>query len=238
MALNLLDLVKGQLNDSVIQGLSRAVGINLPDTNSALATIIPSLLGGLVNKGANETGANALINLIKSGNHDGSILDNFSNLLGDMGSMDQLRNVGGGILSALFGNKQNTILDLITANTSIGKNASSNLMSLLAPMVMGLIGKQIKIGNLDVKGLMNMLSSQKPMLEKVLPTSFTSELGLVESRATTTKTSPKTEKKKRRELVGLGFAFSLIGSRWLHLFERLQYRCEHGKTAKCFLCGC
>ncbi len=196
MALNLLDLVKGQLNDSVIQGLSRAVGINLPETNSALATIIPSLLGGLVNKGANETGANALMNLIKSGNHDGSILNNFSNLLGDLNGIDQLKNAGSGILSTLFGNKQNTILDLITANTSIGKPASSNLMSLLAPMVMGLVGKQIKTDNLDVKGIVNMFSSQKSILEKVLPTSFASELGLAAPHITTPKVAPKTEKKK------------------------------------------
>lgn len=196
MALNLLDLVKGQLNDSVVQGLSRAVGINLPETNSALATIIPSLLGGLVTKGSNENGANVLLNLIKTGNHDGSILDNFSGLLGNLDAIDQLKNAGGGILSTLFGNKQSSILDLVTANTSIGKNASSNLMSLLAPMVMGLLGKQVKTGNLDVKGLVNMLSSQKSILEKVLPTSFANELGFAAANVTTPKISPKVEKKK------------------------------------------
>ena len=196
MAINLLDLVKGQLNETVIGKASQLIGAKHSETSSAINTILPALMGAVVNKGSDKGGAGALLNMINSGNHDGSMFSNLAGLLGDKNATNGLMGTGKSLVSSLLGNKQNAILDLVTNATSLGRNSSSSLMSLLAPMVMGMIGKQVKSNGLDAGGLMKLLGSQRSIVESALPAGFNSALGLAADRVKASTSSPKREEKK------------------------------------------
>ncbi len=207
MAINLLNLVKGQLNETVIGKMSQIAGAKHSETTSAIDTILPALMGAVVNKGSDKSGAGALLNMINSGNHDGSMFSNLAGLLGDAGKTSAMMGVGKTLVSSLLGNRQSSILDLITNRTSLGRNASSSLMSMLAPMIMGMIGKQVKSSNLDARGLMKMLSGQRSIVEQALPAGFSSALGLAadnrakstsSSSTNTTRTTTEPERKKDR----------------------------------------
>lgn len=213
MAINLLDLVKGQLNETVIGKASQLIGAKHSETTSALDTVLPALMGAVVNKGSSKSGAGALLNMISSGNHDGSIFDNLTGLLGDKEATNSLMSVGGSLVSSLLGSKQSSLLDLITNATPLGRNSSSSFMNLLAPMVMGMLGKQVKTRGLDAPGLMNLLGDQRSIVENALPAGFSSALGLAADRVKSSATSsPNVEEKKGGGIMKFLIPLLLIGA--------------------------
>jgi len=192
MAINLLNLLKDQLGDGVIKQAAGLIGEDTSTTKSAISTILPTLLGSVVSKGATESGAGKLLSMITDGKHDGSMFNNLSSLLGGGAASDGLMNTGKSLVSSLLGGNQNSIMDMIGRATGLKSSSSSGLMSMLAPMVMGMIGKQVASKGLNASGLMNLLGSQKEHLSGALPSGMGDLLGFAK---TTGKTVHKTAEK-------------------------------------------
>lgn len=186
MAINLLDLIGKQLTSNTTSSIASFLGESQSATRSGIEAILPTILGGLVSNGSTKSGAEGLLDMINKGNHDGSIFDNLSGILSGGSSTSSLTKIGGSVLSSIFGNKQNSILDKIISITGLGRNSSSSLMSMLAPMVIGMIGKQVKKSNLGVSGLMDLLLGQKSFLKSALPSGMGSMLGFADFNKSTT----------------------------------------------------
>jgi OmpA-OmpF porin, OOP family len=177
MALNLLDLAKGYLGDSAISQVSQFLGESESSTKNAIhGAVLPSMLGALINK-AGSNGGSDLLNMIKNDNHDGGILDNLSGLLGGGSALTGLLGGGGNIVSSLLGNKLGALLPLISSFSGVKKESAGTLMNLAAPILMGLLGKQVSSNGLNAGGLLNLLSSQSDIVKSALPSSFSSALG-------------------------------------------------------------
>jgi len=191
MAINLLKMLKDQLGDGVMKQAAGLIGEDTSATKSAISAILPTLLGSVVSKGANKSGASRLLSMISDGNYDGSMFNNLSGLLGGGAASDGLMNKGKDLVSSLLGDKQSSVLDLITRTTGLNKSSNSGLMSMLAPMVMGMIGKQVTSKGMDASGLMNLLSGQKEHLAGQLPAGLGDMLGFAKTTTTATTTASK-----------------------------------------------
>jgi OmpA-OmpF porin, OOP family len=179
MSLNLLNLLKDQFSDDLISKASGFLGESSGNTKSAVMAAIPSLLGGFINKTSDSSGAGTIFNMLSSGNHDGGILNNLGNVFSGGNSSSSIMSAGTGILSSLFGGKLDGISNIISSVSGINKGSSSSLLGLLAPIVMGMIGKQVKSqGVSSASGLASMLGSQKDLIKGFLPSGFSSALGL------------------------------------------------------------
>ena len=193
MAINLLDMVTSQLGGDVMSAASKFLGESEANTQSAFGAALPAILGSVMQKGSSESGAQSLINMITDGGHDGSMFDNLGSLLGGGSATDGLLSAGSGLLSGLMGNKLGGVLDIITKVSGIGRNSSSSLLSMAAPMIMGMIGRQIKKNGLGVSGLMSLLMGQKDHVSKAMPAGMGSILGFAdmgnEVRETVTETA-------------------------------------------------
>jgi len=176
MSINLLNIAKGYLTNAVVEKLSGAVGENTLTTKNALEGILPTVLGGIVNKSSEQGGIGTILELLKSGNHDGNILDNLSGFLD--GDKSAILSAGSGIISSLFGNGTKGVVDAISSYSGIKKESSSSLMGMVAPILMGVLGKQVTSGGLGASGLISLLSSQKDSIKAALPTGL-SGLGSV-----------------------------------------------------------
>ncbi len=174
---NLVDLLKNQLTSEVIEKASGFLGENTANTSSALSGIIPTLLSGVIGKGSNMSGASSLLNMLNSGGHDGGILNNLGGLFAGGNTSNNLIQSGGGILSSLFGNKVGSIVDMITSFSGMKRGSSSSLLSMAAPLVMGLLGKQVKSGGLNASGLMNLLQGQREHVNSAMPAGLGSMFG-------------------------------------------------------------
>ncbi len=162
MSLNILDLVKGQLTEDVIAKAASALGESKEATESGFTNAIPALLGGVISKASSEEGASDLLGMVTKPEVTG-VLGNVTELFSGSGS-----NLGEGLLKGVLGDKLGGVADLIGSFAGF-KNAgsASSLLKMAAPILMGVIGKQV--GNSGLSGLTSLLSGQKENLEQVAP---------------------------------------------------------------------
>lgn len=167
--MDLLGLVKDQLTSAAVGKISEFLGESSSNTQSAVNAAVPTLLGGLMEKASSTDGAGSILNLLKDGGHDGSLLGNLGGLLGSGDGISSLLGGGSGILSSILGPKVGGIVDLISTVSGIKKSSSSSLLSLAAPILMSVIGKQVSSQGLGISGLANMLMGQKDAVKAALP---------------------------------------------------------------------
>ena len=176
---NILDLLKGQLTEAAIGKVAGMIGENQSTTSSAISAILPALLGGLVNKGGTRDGAASVLDFLNDNKNDldDGIFDDIVGFLGDGSKTSAMMNIGSAVLPFILGGKKAGFMNLIGKATGLNSKAGSGLTSLLAPMLMSMIGKQVKKSGLDAGGLMNMLLGQKEHVAKAAPAEFSNLLG-------------------------------------------------------------
>ena len=147
--MDLLSTITNQLGDSFIEKVSGNIGADKEKTSSAINTALPFLLGALSKNASSENGAQSILSAVTK-KHDGSILDNLSGLIDDPKHGD-----GAGILKHVLGNKEGMVEKLIAEKTGLGTDGSTGILQILAPIVMGAIGKEAK--NFDIGSLAGLL---------------------------------------------------------------------------------
>ncbi len=190
---NILDLLKGQLGSAATSQIAELIGENNSKTSSAINSILPSLLGGLVQKGSTQSGAAGILDFLNKENLDGSMFNNLGDLLGGGSKTSTLMNLGSLALPFILGGKKAGMMSLLGKVTGLGSSSNSTLMNLLGPMVLGMIGKQVKSSNLNAGGLMEMLLGQKKHVKSALPEGMGDLLGFAkETTKATTSTASTT----------------------------------------------
>ena len=148
----ILDLLNGSLGKEVIDGITKKTGASAEQTQSVVSSALPALLSALQSNASDSNGAQGILNAIGS-KHDGSILDNLSGFFGSDDTAD-----GEGILGHVLGNKRGAVEQAISGKTGVSSGMVSKIMAMLAPIVMGYLGKQSRSNNVsDGGGLSNML---------------------------------------------------------------------------------
>lgn len=156
---NFMDLLQGQLSDGLLDQLGNSIGADRNQTKAATDSILSTILSGLAKNASSNDGAGALANALDR-DHDGSILDD---VMGYIGGAKQPQNTkmmnGAGILKHILGGKQNGAIDMVSKISGLEGNKAGNLMTMLAPMILGALGKQKRQANLDQGGLADFLQS-------------------------------------------------------------------------------
>ena len=180
MAINLLDMFKETVGDQLVNQASGFLGESKENTGSALAAILPAVLGGLVNKGSNQGGASAIFDFLKTQNVDGSMLVNLGGLFGGGDATDDLVKQGSGMLDFIFGKNSgvlSTLHDFVTNRSGIGRSSSTSLLNMVTPLLMGVVGKHLKNKELDVMALGKLLVGQEEHLKTAAPAGLLDKLG-------------------------------------------------------------
>ncbi len=174
--MDLLETLKGHVTPDLIGKAATMLGESESGVSKAVGGILPTVLGGLLGKSATTDGANELMGMFSGGAHDGSILDNVSGLLGD--ATTALPETGGGLLGSLFGDKTGGISNFISSFSGLKGSSVSSLLGMAAPLVVGLVGRQVSSQGLGATGLQSLLMSQKDNITAALPAGLGSMLGL------------------------------------------------------------
>ena len=181
MAINLMDLVKTAISSSgVADQIGSAVGLDKSKTNSAIDAAIPVLLSGLMKKASTPSGASELSNIFKKQDAEPSILDNLGSLVSG-GASSKLLGMGSSLLPMLLGSSQASIVSVLMKLLGIGDKGVLGLLGSLAPIVMGVVGKQAKsAGGFDPGVLTNLLGGQSNFLSSALPNELKGVMGLAD----------------------------------------------------------
>lgn len=163
MSASILEVLSQQLDGDVVKQMSAQLGADERTVNNAITAALPMLLGGLARNSANPQGAEALSSALAR-DHDGGIFDN---LVGFLGS----GNAGAGpnILGHIFGGKTDAMASALGKASGLNAGSAGSLLAMLAPLVMGALGRTQRQSGLDSGGLANMLGNERSRLEQSAP---------------------------------------------------------------------
>ncbi|MCO6480813.1 MAG: DUF937 domain-containing protein [Phaeodactylibacter sp.] len=159
MSADLMAILQGSLSSGMIDQLSQQLGgADKQKTAAAASGIVTTLMGALAKNASSTEGAQALNHALER-DHDGSILEDVMGMLGGNAQVgnDRMLN-GSGILNHVLGNKQPGAVDMISKLSGLDSSKTGSLMTLLAPVIMGALGKAKRDQGLDVAGIASLLS--------------------------------------------------------------------------------
>lgn len=212
MPFSLLDSVKSYFHSDFISKAASLLGENNVAVSKAVNAGIPTVLSGIVNSAQSEGGSN-ILNLSKQAASSG-FPDTPDNLFSGVGS--SFLNTGSSFISGLFGNNSGVIGNLISNFSGVKSSTATTILSAIAPIALGFIGKEATSNNLSASGLTNWLGTQKQEIANALPAGFTlPTLGRAKVPETTYHASlPPAEKPGTNWLLWLLIAVVLLALLW------------------------
>ena len=127
-----------ELLDQRTGQISTRIGADETKTRSALHTAVPALLAAFSQEAERGGGIRQAIER----DHDGAIIDQLSEYLGGGAKLSPRTTNGPGILDHVLGSRQSDMQQALSAKTGLDVGSIGNLLALLAPIVMGMIGKK------------------------------------------------------------------------------------------------
>ncbi len=153
---NLSNTLLEMLGQGQLEQLSQQVGADPETTQRAVRTALPLLLSALGQKATQPQEAEALANAIQK-DHDGSVLDRLPELMAQ-GKLDQ---EGEKILRHVLGEKRPVVEQGLAQTAGLDPNSTGKLLAMLAPVVLGALGKTQREQQLDATGLASLLIHEK-----------------------------------------------------------------------------
>ncbi|MCI5080354.1 MAG: DUF937 domain-containing protein [Saprospiraceae bacterium] len=157
--MDVMELLQGQLSEGMLDQLTQQIGgADKQQTAAAASGIISTLMGGLAKNASSTDGAAAISNALDR-DHDGSILDDMMGMLsGNKQPTSEKTLNGSGIVNHILGEKKDGAVNMISKLSGLDSGSTGNLMNMLAPVVMGALGKKKQEHGLDVAGIASLLS--------------------------------------------------------------------------------
>jgi OOP family OmpA-OmpF porin len=201
MMASLLDQARNAVSPDVVRTVSGIIGATPSTTGAGFATAIPTLLAGIVTTASTPAGAHWVRSLISDGGYGGGTLDKLLGMLTGGRATERLMTSGRQLLASLFGSKQQDVTDTIARSANLSGPAARNLMCVAAPVVMGVLGREVATHELDWSAMMNYLAGQRASIASVTPPALAPVLGL---QAPTVSATASEEQRRYRD--GLDFA--------------------------------
>ena len=170
---SLIDLVTSSLGSGGMSAIAGQLGISQDKAPGAVQTALSVLTGAVAKNAAKPKGAASLDTALAK-DHDGSILGRAQDFIGNAAA-----GPGAGILGHVLGRKQPVVTAAIGQETGLSKEQTGNLLTTLAPLLMGALGKAKQEQGLDASGLSGMLAGEAKQIEQGASGGLGSLLGMV-----------------------------------------------------------
>lgn len=178
MSRSLLESLSDLASPSVVAKVASLFGESEGAIAKGLGAAFPAILSGIATKSSNADFATRLFQLVTDKTNDGSALTNVAgSLLGGSGHSSPLANLGATLLSSVFGDKANGLVMALGEFAGLKGSSASSLLSLAAPLVMGVLGNKVRTEGLSASGLGELLAGQKNSFASQAPAVLANFLG-------------------------------------------------------------
>lgn len=150
--MNLIDLLTSSTSTNVAQNAENKFGISKNQIIALMAVAAPLVISHLRKKSEDSNEAEALERALDK-DHDGTILD-------DPEQVNNRINEGNSILDHIFGNQKNVVENQLSSNTGISMDKIGPVLSMLAPVIMGYIGKEKRSSGGSISDLLGGILGQ------------------------------------------------------------------------------
>lgn len=156
---DLLQSIQSNIGPAALEQLASQLGVDKSKASEAVGAALPLLLGQLTNN-AKSGGAADLAGALER-DHDGGILNDVQGFFGSGNT-----GMGAAILGHVLGGKQKQAESTIGGATGLSQGQVGSLLAMLAPIVLGQLGKKKREQGLDAGGLIDILRREEPALKK------------------------------------------------------------------------
>lgn len=156
---SLLDMLERQIGDPQIRRISNTVGADEGQVRTAVAGALPLLVSALADNAKKPQGAQALAGALER-DHDGGLLDKVDDFLGQGNTAD-----GFGILGHVLGNRRSAAEQGIGRASGLDGSQVAQLLALLAPLVMGALGRVKQERDMGPGGLSDLLGKEREQVQ-------------------------------------------------------------------------
>ena len=132
-----------------------------------------SLITGLASKLGQPGLGKQIFDMISGPGNDPGLLNNAKSLLTG-GSGAPANSLASNLLSTVFGSQQSAITDVIGRVAGLRGGTVASLLSMGAPLLLGMLGKRVKEGGLNAGGLTTFLTQEASSVRGMLPPELTS----------------------------------------------------------------
>lgn len=160
---SIFDMLSTHLDDSALQQISSRLGTNEGITSKAIAAAVPVLLGALAQNAHQEEGAQRLNDALAR-DHDGRVLNDVPDTL-----RTQPLAEGESILGHVLGDRRDLAEQAVARTSGLDVSKAAPLLAMLAPLVMGALGRVRQERGLDAQGLAGVLSGERAALGAQAP---------------------------------------------------------------------
>jgi len=164
MSENILDALMPLLEGGNLQQIAGQLGVSQQQAGTAVTAAVPLLVGAMQRNAASPAGLDSLAGALDR-DHDGSILDDLGGFLGGGGSGA----AGAGILGHLLGGRQNNVAASLGKSTGLDAGSMMKLLAMLAPLVMGAMGKAKRQAPASSGGLADLLGGATRQVDQQAP---------------------------------------------------------------------
>ena len=149
------EMITRQVAGGAAGQMAQRLGISENTARTAVNLAVPLILAALARNASQPQGAQELHEAVKQ-DHDGSILDNLMSYLGNPQAAK-----GSGILDHALGGQRPVVENNLAQATGLDQNSAGGLLEMVAPLVMGALGRQQQENALDPQGLSQYLGEQQ-----------------------------------------------------------------------------
>jgi len=135
--MNITDLINGGIGSKVADNISNKTGIDNGKTKWVIAAAVPLMIAALKYNATKKEERAKNIDLAIQNKHNGAVLDQLDTQLPAENDEDNAK-----IVKHIFGKNTDSVADNLSAQSGVDKGKIAGILAMLAPIVMGFIGKQ------------------------------------------------------------------------------------------------
>lgn len=165
--MSILESVARQLDAGTLAQMGRQIGLDPQTTQRAVGAALPVLVGALARNAQTPAGAASLAGALQRDQH-GSILDDLGGFLGQGGG-GGMGGIGGAILNHVLGGRQDQASVAVGKAAGIDWSKAAQLLAMLAPIVMAVLGKRGQSNGFDIGDLVGMLQGDNAKVQQASP---------------------------------------------------------------------
>jgi outer membrane protein OmpA-like peptidoglycan-associated protein len=163
---DLLDMFNATFGGPVIRQASAFIGESEDSARTAVRSVGPALLAGLMQRMASPKGISEIFPIVTSDAVDAGIGGKLSGVLANRGTLGSLLTSGDTLSGMVLGSQTDAVATAIAAKSGVRPNSAMTLLSLGAPLLLGMLKKFVANTDLDASALASLVMRQKDSLKR------------------------------------------------------------------------
>ncbi|ACU08080.1 OmpA/MotB [Flavobacteriaceae bacterium 3519-10] len=157
MALNVIDLIRGQLGPALVTQSATKLGESESGISKAISALLPAVVGALADN-SDKPGVLESITGSASSGILGNLLD------GAAGN-----SMVATVLQAIFGDKVPGLVNAVSGYAGVSNTSANSLLYTVTGATIGSVGKYAQDQNMDASGVAGLLNEQRGTVASLLP---------------------------------------------------------------------